>query len=261
MHTLYYKLLYNALFEFRGAKLSAPKNKLEFGKGLWANITIKDEQELIKQTYNRDISIIDEIDILDLLIDVCEENFRDLTTETGAWRKNKPFHLFDMTLCGEILRFLQDKGVKAIADLGCGDCSYSKVFIDNGFDVFACDGNPYTEELTDGIGKCRDLAKPVDIGQYDWVLSLEVGEHIPAIYFSNFIDNLCNAAKEGIILSWAIPGQGGFGHYNEQPNSVIKREFEKRGFSFDKEQTDYFRGNCHYFWFTGSLMVFARNSI
>lgn len=260
MHTLYYKLLYNALFEFRGAKLSAPKNKLEFGKGLWANITEKERGELIKETHRRDISIIDEIDVLDLLIEVCEEQFQSLTTETGAWRLNdNRFHIFDIDLCGEILRFLHEKEIKTVADLGCGNGEYSKVLIGNGFEVFACDGNPYTEELTGGIGKVIDLAKPINIDKYDWVISLEVGEHIPAIYFYTFIDNLCNAAKDGIILSWAIPGQIGFGHYNLQPNSVIKRELEKRGFYFDDYMSKRFRENSHYFWFKNTIMVFERD--
>ena len=41
------------------------------------------------------------------------------------------------------------------------------------------------------------------------VMSLEVGEHIPADYEAIFLDNLARHAKEGVLLSWARPNQGG----------------------------------------------------
>jgi tryptophanyl-tRNA synthetase len=47
------------------------------------------------------------------------------------------------------------------------------------------------------------------IGQYDWIISLEVAEHIPEKYEAVYLDNIFRHAKEGIILSWAVPGQIG----------------------------------------------------
>ncbi len=41
------------------------------------------------------------------------------------------------------------------------------------------------------------------LNKYDWIISLEVAEHIPAQFESIYIDNLVKHAKEGIILSWA----------------------------------------------------------
>jgi tryptophanyl-tRNA synthetase len=45
--------------------------------------------------------------------------------------------------------------------------------------------------------------------QYDWIISLEVALHIPEKYEAVYLDNILRHAKEGIILSWAVPGQGG----------------------------------------------------
>ena len=46
-------------------------------------------------------------------------------------------------------------------------------------------------------------------------MSLEVGEHLPKEFEDIFINNLDNNNNYGIVLSWAIKGQGGYGHYNE----------------------------------------------
>jgi hypothetical protein len=48
-----------------------------------------------------------------------------------------------------------------------------------------------------------------------------VAEHIPPEYESIFIENLISCNRKGIILSWAIPGQGGHGHFNEKPNDYV----------------------------------------
>jgi 2-polyprenyl-3-methyl-5-hydroxy-6-metoxy-1,4-benzoquinol methylase len=62
-----------------------------------------------------------------------------------------------------------------------------------------------------------DLSIPqYGILQYDWIISLEVAEHIPEIYEAVYLDNIFRHAKEGIILSWAVPGQGGLSHINNK---------------------------------------------
>jgi hypothetical protein len=44
------------------------------------------------------------------------------------------------------------------------------------------------------------------------IISLEVAEHIPEKYEAVYLDNIFRHAKEGIILSWAVPGQIGLSH-------------------------------------------------
>ena len=53
--------------------------------------------------------------------------------------------------------------------------------------------------------------------QYDWIISLEVALHIPEKYEAVYLDNILRHAKEGIILSWAVPGQRGLSHINNKP--------------------------------------------
>ena len=58
----------------------------------------------------------------------------------------------------------------------------------------------------DGFVKHLDLSEPVYLTPKDWILSLEVGEHIPAQYEQNFIENLHRHNKKGIVLSWSVEG-------------------------------------------------------
>ena len=57
--------------------------------------------------------------------------------------------------------------------------------------------------------KFLDLTLPQYwLPRYDWVLSLEVLEHIPSDFETTVLDNIDRAAGHGVVLSWAVPGQG-----------------------------------------------------
>lgn len=71
------------------------------------------------------------------------------------------------------------------------------------------DGNPSTQENTEGTCGVLDFSKALDLSPAEWVISLEVGEHIPAEFESVFIQNIKQHAKNGVILSWSVEGQGG----------------------------------------------------
>merc|ERR1711959_250741 len=60
-----------------------------------------------------------------------------------------------------------------------------------------------------------------EIGQTDWVVSIEVGEHIEKAKEQAFLDNLATVARRGVILSWGVPGQTGYGHVNCQSNEYV----------------------------------------
>ena len=92
-----------------------------------------------------------------------------------------------------------------------------------------------------------------------WVVSIEVGEHIPKSKESEFLDNLAYLAKVGLIISWAVPGQGGHRHVNEQPSNYIIDEMGKRNFLYQATFTDVLRRsttiNCY---LEETLLVFTR---
>ena len=93
-----------------------------------------------------------------------------------------------------------------------------------------------------------------------WVVSIEVGEHIPKSKESEFLDNLAYLAKVGLIISWAAPlGQGGHGHINEQSSNYIIEEMAKRDFRYQEAFTNVLQRsttvNCY---LEKTLLVFAR---
>jgi tryptophanyl-tRNA synthetase len=65
------------------------------------------------------------------------------------------------------------------------------------------------ENVTSGLIRYFDLTRPRYLGKtFDWVTCFEVGEHIPPKYERIFVENLVRHAKEGIIISWALPCKG-----------------------------------------------------
>ena len=102
------------------------------------------------------------------------------------------------------------------------------------------------------------ISMPVSVGQYDWVMSLEVGEHLPQQFERTFIDNLQRHNTKGIILSWALDGQGGHGHFNERPISYIKNLFAQDGYINDIHSETMLRASATLWWFKNTIMVFRR---
>ena len=176
--------------------------------------------------------------------------------ERGYWLDHSETdqHRCDKELCNEIIREFPLH--TTIIDIGCGNGDYTRMLKSVGYDCKGYDGSPLTPEISGGLCGVMDFSVPVDVGKYDLVLSLEVGEHIPAEYEQVFLDNVVNASNEQIILSWAIEGQGGTGHVNCRNNDYIIKEMEKRGFAYDADLSDWLRIHSVFPWFQNTIMVF-----
>ena len=74
-----------------------------------------------------------------------------------------------------------------------------------------------------------------------------------------FIDNVAGHATFGIVMFWAVPGQGGNGHTNERPNDWIIEQLRSRAFTYDKDASEMLRGKATFKWFKDTLMVFQRD--
>lgn len=198
--------------------------------------------------------------------------YRDSLREVEAWLRIHPRgfwvsqeaseqHAFDPRVCSELVQFFQSQG-GSVVDFGCGPGRYVQLISAAGVSCDGYDGNPMTEQLTGGKCKVLDLSSPVDLGTaYDWVLSLEVGEHIPCEYEDTFLENINRHNRKGVVLSWAIPGQGGYGHVNERNNDYIRERFAAMGYCSDTLLEQRLRNsisNC--WWFRDTIMVFRREA-
>ena len=149
-------------------------------------------------------------------------------SETGIWLK-RTAHQHDLGLKQCLVDEFSENET-SFYDFGCGDASYSKALVDNGHSVACYDGNPATPQITDGLGEVLDLTSDFDFGPRDWVICLEVGEHVPKEYESKLLDNITKHASKGVIMSWAVPGQKGTGHVNLQTNDYVMSQMRDRGF-------------------------------
>ena len=90
------------------------------------------------------------------------------------------------------------------------------------------------------------------------MISLEVGEHLPPQFEDIFLKNLDRHNSKGIILSWAIEGQGGFGHFNEKSNDYIKQKMHTLNYYNDLNAENTFRASAKLPHFKNTLMVFRK---
>jgi hypothetical protein len=180
--------------------------------------------------------------------------------EKGFWENDTTVgHHNDEPLCNVLVDFLKDINVETLLDLGCGPAYYVKNFTENGIKCEAYDGNPNTPLLTEGLGQVKDLSEEFNLGKtFDFVLSLEVGEHIPQKYEDVFINNVLRHSHNYVLLSWAVPGQTGDGHVNERTNEHIVSKITSLGFTYIDDVSARFRSAAQAHWFKNTLMLFKK---
>jgi hypothetical protein len=157
------------------------------------------------------------------------------------------------------LKSLHNNGRRLLLEFPRRNITLNKTFQENDINAVGFDGNPYTLILTNNLCQVLDLSVPKKFDEsFDWVLSLEVGEHLPQEFEDIFIHNLHNNNKNGIVLSWAIKGQGGHGHFNEQNNDYIKSKICRLGYINDTLAENILRKDSTLFWFKNTIMVFRK---
>lgn len=168
-------------------------------------------------------------------------------------------HAFDRQLGNALVDFFKQEKAETIVDFGCGPGEYVKLLRENGLNCIGYDGNPETPEISGGVAEVIDLSIPINLEKrFDWVLSLEVGEHLPKKFEKIFVENLHKHNIRGIVLSWAVKGQGGFGHFNCQNNDYVKTMMAEYGYTNDVEAEEYLRKLSFLPWFKNTVMVFRR---
>lgn len=150
-----------------------------------------------------------------------------------------------------------------VLDFGCGKGTYLKHLSDSGFDCHGFEGTKGIAEIADfkNISEC-DLSKPFDAGMTGTVLCFEVAEHIPKEFEGTLLSNITRHCNEWLVLSWAVKGQGGFGHVNEQNASYVINKLQSLGFVHQAPISNVLRNEAgrDLWWFKKSIYVFKRKS-
>lgn len=148
---------------------------------------------------------------------------------------------------------------ESVLDLGCGAGGALELFLEQGVkNVLGVEYSKMAISLSshpDLIVR-HDLRKPLDLGRkFDVVFSYECVEHIAPRHVKVLVENFTRHGDR-IVLTAAPPGQGGHGHFNEQPSKYWAELFEAAGFRFDKKITEVLRKSGDEY--AANVMMFLR---
>ncbi|XP_055875544.1 uncharacterized protein LOC106051190 isoform X3 [Biomphalaria glabrata] len=227
----------------------------------------KDDVNVVRQTIQDDVSHIKkQRDTLSRLLNQMKQMYGQQSCQmmklqkndskvsaNGGWceetsRPNSKSHITDPEFATALSRFLTQKTVGSFGD---GPGTYKKLLDRLGQvkSYSSFDGAPFCETVTGGL-----YGLPI----FDWIVSIEVAEHIPAKFEEIYLDNLARHAREGIILSWAVPGQGGLSHVNNKAISDVIKEMSKRGFHIDIQAGEPLRKASSLVWLQKNVHVYYR---
>lgn len=147
-------------------------------------------------------------------------------------------------------------------DLGCGRGDYLATFHRAGWrNLTGVDGTLGIKEFAHFKNiLSHDLCAPLDLGkQYELVISLEVGEHLPPEFETVFLENIARHAAKNVLLSWAVEGQKGPGHVNCRNNDYVIERLKALGFNYNARVSSGLRDNSSLPWFANTLMYFQKS--
>lgn len=155
----------------------------------------------------------------------------------------------------------------SVIDYGCGAGWFLYYLKNEGVvDVMGIEPNKeivsvLDDSIKDDI-KFLDLTKQVYIDRkFDVAMNIEVVEHIDKKYSDLVIENITRHT-DLLIFSAATPGQGGYGHINEQSFEYWEEKLNKVGFYCDNVGTKHFRGylkeNKAKRWYVNNISIFNK---
>lgn len=159
---------------------------------------------------------------------------------------------------------------RSVVDVGCGQGTWLSVFRELGVErVQGMDGSYVDRAALRIPAECFravDLAHPPSggagaaaPGSFELAMSLEVAEHLPPETADAFVAFLTSLAPV-VVLSAAVPGQGGTGHVNEQWPDYWVARFAARGFAVaDAIRPRIWSDRRVAAWYRQNLLVFVRN--
>lgn len=162
-----------------------------------------------------------------------------------------PTHLLDAVM--------EHWNPRSVLDIGCGTGMAMKYLVDRGVDCVGIEGSSAAikaSPVSDRI-RCLNLNHPISLNQmFDVVWSYEVAEHIHPKYTEAYLQTLTSHGSV-VVMSAAQPGQGGYGHFNEQPPQYWVDRLERRGFSYLSDVSAHFQSLPDR-W-ARNVMVFVRH--
>lgn len=186
---------------------------------------------------------------------------KNVSTNGAYQNEDVLWHQHSNKLLIELMKYFIS--TTPVIDIGCGHNWYANVLKVLGYSALGVDrtwfpGVDVILDITNLVKESIDK-RFIDGAPAKWnVLSLEVGEHIPAELAGKYLDNVCNFGGD-VCMSWAVKGQKGIGHINCQNNDWVINEMYQRGYVLNHAKTAALRHavrDCHCSWFVHTLMYF-----
>lgn len=156
---------------------------------------------------------------------------------------------YELEMCSRYPRELLDMAWNtyqpvSVLDIGCGTGTSLAYFQQKGARIRGIEGSDLaiSKSAVKTYIVAHNLQAPIDLGErFDLVWSYEVVEHIKPDYADILVQTLVTHASRILLLSAAVPGQGGLGHFNEQPPAYWIQKIEPFGFRFDEAMSRKFQ--------------------
>lgn len=192
---------------------------------------------------------------------------RATATKTGAWKLPAGYeYYFDEPLARAMIQYFKkekkswDKPPKVV-EFGSGTGKYIDYFRANKIIARGYDGVSDILVRSGGIINHVDLTERVNVGSADFVVCLEVAEHIPKKFEEIFLRNIVTHSEKSIILSWAPPSQTGVGHVNTKERDDVIEMLSVRGYLVNEAATSMLVGAATLPWFKENLIVFEKKAL
>ena len=136
---------------------------------------------------------------------------------------------------------------QSVNDFGAGVGQYGHALraVNSSIDWRGFDGAGNVETYTNRFVRFFDLTLPLSLPKADWVLSLEVGEHMQPEWEQMYLRNLHVHQCRGIIGSWAALGQVGTKHVNNHGRDYILERLAQLGYEPHRELQQLLRDVPH----------------
>lgn len=169
-------------------------------------------------------------------------------------------------ICDRLEEFLNLKLSDKIIDLGCGTGDIINQLYSRGFEVMGIEGSSCAEQYFENKNIIQyDLRNLIiDFNLYkafDFVMSIEVAEHLEPEYAEKFVANIAFVAKDKVLITAAPPKAKGHYHVNCQSAEYWVALFKKYDLILEEEMTQDFRESFSSYKMKKGINTFYFNSL
>ena len=164
------------------------------------------------------------------------DGYTGVTTDGQDHLGGNVFQGDPYTYCPTIWSYLIDRFcLRSVLDVGSGRGFAADYFYRKGIRVIAMEGLEVNVEKSLYPAVKHDLTKGPFSCKVDLVHCQELVEHIEEKYLNNLLDTL--TCGNYLVMTHALPGQGGHHHVNCQPQEYWVNHLKSRGYNLLEEDT------------------------